>query len=46
MIALILIVVAFVVKIIFCPRLDYTRDRCLLLWYGRKTRNYIQLLKF
>lgn len=27
------------------PKFDYTRDKKLLLWYGRKVRKYIIIMK-
>jgi len=43
-------VIAFVlfiigVEIILKPRLDWTREKKLLLWYGRKNRDYIVLIE-
>lgn len=32
-----------VIEIIFKPRLDVTVEKKLLLWYGRKVRNFIVL---
>lgn len=32
------------IELFLKPRLDYTREKKLLLWYGRKVRNYIVLL--
>jgi len=37
------VVVILLIEIIFKPRLDLTRERKLLLWYGRKRRDYIEL---
>ena len=37
------LVAIILIEIFFKPRLDYTRERKLLLWYGRKVRNYIVL---
>jgi hypothetical protein len=28
------------------PRLDYTADRKLVLWYGKKQRKFVILCKF
>ena len=36
----------FIVEGMFRPRLDFTRDKKLLLWYGRHSRNYIEVFNF
>jgi hypothetical protein len=38
-IAFILIIIVFV-EIDYKPRLDYTRDKKLLLWYGKPYRKF------
>lgn len=40
----ILVLVVFA-EVAYQPRLDCTRDRDLLLWYGRDIRNYCHLFK-
>jgi len=37
-------VIILLVEKSFRPRLDYTRDKKLLLWYGKKQRNYLQII--
>lgn len=45
-----IIIAALVVEILFVPRLDYTREAGLLLWYndvdgaGNKTRNFKKII--
>jgi len=39
------IIIALLIEMIFKPRLDYTRDKVLLLWYGRSNRTYTILKK-
>ncbi len=34
----------FLAELAIRPRLDYTGDKKLLLWYGKKNRNYIQII--
>ena len=34
---------AMLIEYIFIPRLDYTKEKKLLLWYGRINRRYIVL---
>jgi hypothetical protein len=41
--AWLLFVLLIIVEIVFRPRIDRTRDGDLLLWYGRRKRNYIKL---
>lgn len=36
-----LIIFLVVVELCFRPRFDFTQDEKLLLWYGKKNRNYI-----
>lgn len=38
-----LIIIAGTLEILYKPRLDKTSKGNMLLWYGRKTRNYIVL---
>lgn len=38
-----LIIIAGIIEILYKPRLDKTSEGNMLLWYGRKTRNYIVL---
>lgn len=42
MIATILIVIF--IELIFRPRIDVTKEKDVLLWYGRNKRNYIKIL--
>lgn len=37
------IIILVILEIAFRPRLVYTRERNILLWYGRNKRNYIIL---
>jgi len=41
MIIAILFFIILFIELSLSPRFDYTREKKLLLWYGRKTRNYI-----
>lgn len=41
LITLVIFITDFLVK----PRLDYTRDKKLLLWYGKQNRNFIEIRK-
>lgn len=36
-------IVLVVVELLFHPRFDYTTEGNLLIWYGRKTRNFKKL---
>lgn len=36
---------AFIIEIIFMPRIDITREKDVLLWYGKKHRKFINLIK-
>jgi len=40
------IIIIILIEIFLKPRLDITEQKALLLWYGRKIRNYIILAKF
>lgn len=40
---LILIVIGIFIEIIFSPRLDWTSENELLLWYGGLKRRFIKL---
>lgn len=40
-----IIILIIGIEIFIKPRLDFTRDKKLLLWYGRKYRNYIVLFE-
>jgi hypothetical protein len=35
--------IALIIEIVFSPRLGFTREDKVLLWYGKKKRNYIVL---
>ena len=39
----IILLIIIAVEVVFSPRLDYTNEGNLLLWYGRKFRNYIKI---
>jgi hypothetical protein len=41
-----LIILLILIELIFKPRLDITEQKALLLWYGRRVRNYVILGKF
>lgn len=41
----ILFIFAFIIEIIFMPRIDITREKDVLLWYGKKHRKFINLIK-
>lgn len=41
---MIYLILLFIIEVAFRPRLDYTRDKDLLLWYGRNNRNYIKII--
>lgn len=36
-----LLIIVPPIEIFFKPRFDFTQDEKLLLWYGKKNRNYI-----
>jgi hypothetical protein len=38
-----ILIFAILIEVVFKPRLDITIDKKLLLWYGRRKRNYIVL---
>lgn len=38
-------ILILIVEFTFKPRLDTTSEGWWLLWYGKKTRNYIRLFK-
>lgn len=38
-----ILIILFLIEIFLKPRLDFTREKKLLLWYGKRTRNYIVL---
>lgn len=42
---LFIIIVLILLEILFYPRLDFTRDKKLLLWYGKVNRNFIVLFE-
>lgn len=43
MVIVIICIAVFIVEASFKPRIDYTRDKVLLLWYGVNYRNFIKL---
>ena len=40
----IIFLIMVLVELFFRPRFDYTREGWILLWYGRKHRNYIKII--
>lgn len=38
------ILIAIFIELIFRPRIDVTKEKDVLLWYGRNKRNYIKIL--
>ena len=40
---IVLLIILLLGEILFRPRLDVTREKELLLWYGRRKRKYIKL---
>jgi len=40
---IIILVIALIVEITFSPRIGFTREDRILLWYGKKKRDYIVL---
>ena len=40
---LIILVIALIVEIMFNPRIGFTREDRILLWYGKTKRYYIVL---
>lgn len=40
-----LILTLIFIEFYYRPRLDFTHDQKLLLWYGRTKRNYIIILE-
>ena len=39
-----ILLIALVAEIQFSPRLGFTRENKILLWYGKRNRKYIMLL--
>lgn len=39
-----LLIILAMIEIVYSPRLGWTRDKRLLLWYGRRRRDYIILI--
>jgi hypothetical protein len=39
-----ILAIAFIVEISFSPRLGFTRENRILLWYGKRNRKYVVLL--
>jgi len=37
------IITVILIELLFKPRLDFTREKKLLIWYGRRIRNYVVL---
>jgi len=46
MVVVALILLALIIEMIFRPRFDATRDKKLLLWYGKNNRKYIKIIDF
>jgi hypothetical protein len=44
MIITIISILILLIEIIFKPRLDYTSEGWLILWYGHKVRKYTRIL--
>jgi len=40
---IIILVIALIIETVFSPRLGFTREGKVLLWYGKRERNYIVL---
>jgi hypothetical protein len=38
------ILIVIFIELIFRPRIDVTKEKDILLWYGRNKRNYIKIL--
>lgn len=38
---IIILIMLFFVEITIYPRLDFTREKKLLLWFGKRNRKYI-----
>lgn len=38
------ILIVIFIELILRPRLDVTKEKDVLLWYGRNKRNYIKIL--
>lgn len=41
MATVIILAIALIVEIMFSPRIDFTREDRILLWYGKTKRNHI-----
>lgn len=39
-IIIILVILTLIVEVVYKPRLDFTREGKLVLWYGRNVREY------
>jgi len=40
---IIILVIALIIETVFYPRLGFTTEDKILLWYGKSKRNYIVL---
>jgi hypothetical protein len=40
-----ILIVILVIELQYTPRLDFTKDGNILLWYGKNERKYIVLFK-
>lgn len=38
---ILIVVIVFIVEIFYNPRLGFTRENKILLWYGKRKRKYI-----
>lgn len=39
-----IILLSILIELIFSPRIDITKNKNILLWYGKYKRNYIKIL--
>jgi hypothetical protein len=42
-IVIIILIIALIAEIMFSPRIGFTREDRILLWYGKEKRDYIVL---
>jgi hypothetical protein len=40
MILILILIVLLFAEVFYVPRVDYTRDNKVILWYGKKIRKY------
>ena len=43
---IIILAIALIIEIVFSPRLGFTTEDKILLWYGKSKRNYIVLWQY